>query len=299
MKNHYQILGVPHDASREDIKRAYYILAGQFHPDKDNGSEERFKEIVEAYRILSHESTRAEYDAKLSANQTENKQKTETVWQKVEKPQSPIKALLIASVPILLLLFVTYLIIMSLKGEEAGNIPASQAPPPVDSPGEIDSPPRLPQLPEKAEEISIGSAGVIAKSIPVQFSGLSMYSYGHTITNDFDYTRYQPASTPAQYIRVTFVTNNLSKTEKVIELSRFQLKDQQDRTYYPERAYNCDGKLTLGPLSHSSVNLKPSVPCDWSMLYKVAKDSSSFTLLLDMKPCTEFSCALTASEKSR
>jgi curved DNA-binding protein CbpA len=64
MKDYYDILGVPRDASQDDIKRAYRILAQQFHPDKENGSEKRFKEVNEAYRVLSGASSKMDYDRK-------------------------------------------------------------------------------------------------------------------------------------------------------------------------------------------------------------------------------------------
>lgn len=65
MKNYYHILGIAPDSPQADIKRAYRQLAVQHHPDKNNGnskSEERFKEISEAYIILSDEQARNEYD---------------------------------------------------------------------------------------------------------------------------------------------------------------------------------------------------------------------------------------------
>lgn len=62
MKDYYEILGVKSDAKRDEIKRAYHILASQFHPDKNNGNDKRFKEINEAYRVLSLDSSRSEYD---------------------------------------------------------------------------------------------------------------------------------------------------------------------------------------------------------------------------------------------
>ena len=61
MKDYYQILGVGRDASAEDIKKAYRKLAHQFHPDK-GGDEKRFKEISEAYQILSDGDKKAQYD---------------------------------------------------------------------------------------------------------------------------------------------------------------------------------------------------------------------------------------------
>jgi len=62
MKDYYTILGVTKTATEEDIKRAYRKLAHQYHPDKPGGDEKKFKEINEAYQILSDKSKRAQYD---------------------------------------------------------------------------------------------------------------------------------------------------------------------------------------------------------------------------------------------
>lgn len=64
-KDYYAILGVPRDASQEEIKKAYRRLARQYHPDTNPGNkaaEEKFKEIQEAYEVLSNPETRAKYD---------------------------------------------------------------------------------------------------------------------------------------------------------------------------------------------------------------------------------------------
>ena len=60
-KDYYQILGVSRDASEEEIKRAYRKLAHKYHPDK-GGDEKKFKEINEAYQVLSDKEKRAQYD---------------------------------------------------------------------------------------------------------------------------------------------------------------------------------------------------------------------------------------------
>lgn len=60
-KDYYKILGLEKNASQEDIKRAYRRLAHQHHPDK-GGEETKFKEINEAYQILSDPHKRAQYD---------------------------------------------------------------------------------------------------------------------------------------------------------------------------------------------------------------------------------------------
>lgn len=61
-KDYYKVLGVPRNATREDIKKAYRMLAHKFHPDKEGGNEARFKEINEAYQVLSDEKKRSQYD---------------------------------------------------------------------------------------------------------------------------------------------------------------------------------------------------------------------------------------------
>ena len=64
-RDFYQVLGVARGASQEEIQRAYRKLARTYHPDvnKDPGAEDRFKEISEAYQVLSDPATRRRYDA--------------------------------------------------------------------------------------------------------------------------------------------------------------------------------------------------------------------------------------------
>ena len=61
MKDYYKILGVEKTASVEDIKKAYRRLAHKHHPDK-GGNEQTFKELNEAYQILSNNEKRSQYD---------------------------------------------------------------------------------------------------------------------------------------------------------------------------------------------------------------------------------------------
>jgi len=63
-KDYYDILGVPRNATLDDIKKAYRELALKYHPDinKSKEAEEKFKEINEAYAVLSDQEKRKQYD---------------------------------------------------------------------------------------------------------------------------------------------------------------------------------------------------------------------------------------------
>lgn len=63
MKNYYEILGISKDATAEEIKKSYRKLSLKYHPDKNPDGEEKFKEISEAYSVLSDTSKKAHYDS--------------------------------------------------------------------------------------------------------------------------------------------------------------------------------------------------------------------------------------------
>ncbi|OIQ18674.1 MAG: hypothetical protein BM557_07065 [Flavobacterium sp. MedPE-SWcel] len=79
MINYYKILGVTATSSQAEIKKAYKVLAIQYHPDKNNGSkasEEQFKKISEAYIVLSDTAKRNAYDYSKKQYKQENRKTT-------------------------------------------------------------------------------------------------------------------------------------------------------------------------------------------------------------------------------
>lgn len=61
-KDYYETLGVNKGASKEEIKKAFYKLAHKYHPDKKEGNEAKFKQVNEAYQVLSDDAKRSRYD---------------------------------------------------------------------------------------------------------------------------------------------------------------------------------------------------------------------------------------------
>ena len=69
-KDYYKTLGIDKSASKDDIKTAFRKLAHQYHPDKGGGNEAKFKEVSEAYSVLSDDKKRQQYDTFGSAGPT-------------------------------------------------------------------------------------------------------------------------------------------------------------------------------------------------------------------------------------
>ena len=63
-KDYYKILGITKGASEDDVRKAYRKMALRYHPDKNKsaGAEEKFKEVAEAYEVLSDKKKRDIYD---------------------------------------------------------------------------------------------------------------------------------------------------------------------------------------------------------------------------------------------
>jgi len=94
-KDYYKTLAVTKTATADDIKKSYRKLARKYHPDANQGdpkAEARFKEISEAYTVLSDEGRRKEYDEARSlfggGVRNGKKEKNEKNWKKDNRGQT-------------------------------------------------------------------------------------------------------------------------------------------------------------------------------------------------------------------
>nr|XP_012603036.1 sterile alpha motif domain-containing protein 13 isoform X1 [Microcebus murinus] len=92
MVNYYKVLGVPQNASSSDIKKAYHQLALQVHPDKNpenkEAAEEKFKQVAEAYEVLSDAKKRNDYDkSRRNHTKRENRQDGRCVFTDKTHPE--------------------------------------------------------------------------------------------------------------------------------------------------------------------------------------------------------------------
>lgn len=87
--NHYQLLGIPNNASVRQVKSAYRSMAKRFHPDANKGSEaaaELFRQLNNAYRILSDEKLRKNYDREITLQQQVQASQQTTKQEQTVKP---------------------------------------------------------------------------------------------------------------------------------------------------------------------------------------------------------------------
>lgn len=71
LKSPWEVLNLKPNSSEREIKRAYIELVKQYHPDKTNGNDEKFKEVQNAFEILSDPLKRKEYFSSQSVNRKE------------------------------------------------------------------------------------------------------------------------------------------------------------------------------------------------------------------------------------
>jgi curved DNA-binding protein CbpA len=100
MKDFYKILGVKENASEEEIRERWVELTKHYHPDRgeDKVSEEKIREINEAYQVLKHSSTRVEYDLSRTYGPKNREKKRKSYFKRLIVPASILIIIIIFSV---------------------------------------------------------------------------------------------------------------------------------------------------------------------------------------------------------
>jgi curved DNA-binding protein CbpA len=260
-QNYYNLLGVEHDSSKDEIIRAYRILAHQYHPDKNNSSEKRFLEINKAYRVLSDDSSRKNYNKKL-------KEKKDNV----SSSNSRIK-IDSSNFYILGLILIIYLIHL-LFGfwENSENKPASN-----------DYPNELILLNDFNYYVDLGD-GI---TNPHDFSFTQEWAtVGEVLEKDevfpVNSSQYRAHRTNGLFaVAFISVTNN-GKKEKKITLSDFSFIDTEERVYQEYfdtlnpldiiSVYN-NNNIPVPVISNeSTLIIQPGIEEKLALIFEIAKD---------------------------
>lgn len=100
MRDFYKILGLKEDASEEEIRERWIELTKQYHPDRgqESTSDEKIREINEAYQVLKHSSTRVEYDLKRTFSQRNRRRKRTVHFKRWGVPASILIILIVVGV---------------------------------------------------------------------------------------------------------------------------------------------------------------------------------------------------------
>lgn len=265
-KDYYDILGVSKNATREEIKKAYYILAHQYHPDKNNGNEKRFKEVNEAYRILYNDISKSEYDnnwEKEYSNSSKDSinNNTNSTVNKINKtykfldPKAWLKNVVIAIVTVIII----YMISSSKDDNSLGTYEINNNNNAISEANWTD--------------IQLGMD--LVNNGNISFSN-SIINYGSQLIDSkwgiFNYNK-----TQGNFVDVNLKINNEGLNSDLVSIRNFKLTDQEGRNYFPVSTINCNGVFG-NSYSENLISLKPDISCDFHLLFEVSKNSESFYL---------------------
>ncbi len=253
-EDYYEILGVPEGASKEDIKRAYHILAHQYHPDKNNGNEFRFKKINEAYRILHDDGSRFEYDRMRGQNKNYNTIKNmdgKNIFEKIGRNNKNI---------IIFIIVVVFLISLSNKINNNNETTVTEIGTNVSDQ-------------TNWTNIQLGADTISYNNISISNS---IINYGKKV-NDSKWGIFNYTTTEGGFMDVGLKLNNNDVNSAFSYIKNIKLTDQQGRNYFPVSMLNCNG-LKGNLISENYIFIKPDIPCTVHLLFEVSENSESFYL---------------------
>ena len=252
MKSYYEILEVSNDASNEEIKKAYRRLALKYHPDtnSETGSENKFKDIVEAYEILSHKASRENYDRVYSGELSGNLflyNKNDEIARKKQK----YKITSVAVILIVVLIFAAYF------GNKGRKFPAKD---PVFSR----------HLPNKDLVTSDSNTNVnnygFYPGYPYNYNPAYEFRSGNFLRLNLDYT------SDAAVKLMDSTTNECIRYVYIKAGTFFIIEDIPDGKYYTMVTYGSDWKDSLSEGRYIEKFSKNAVYKKGSFIFNFNKD---------------------------
>lgn len=287
IENYYDVLGVPLSASTEEIKRAYHLLAHQYHPDKNNGNEKRFKKINEAYRILSGNITKKEYDEGLKNKSNSNdsyeysKEKNEAKKETKSNPKTEVekeKNKYVNTILAIVIVIIGIIIVSSwAKNSSNDSSVATKEEIPVTN-----------TKTDTSEYLTIGGEPTVKDDFSLNFSwstaGQVLEKKEVLPINEYSYT--EPSTNGMFAIVIVSITNN-GKERKSISLNDFSFIDTESRIYKPylnsnemKSTFDEKGKavpVSLG-LGDIKMSIQPGIEEKRAIIFEIAKDIKSASL---------------------
>ena len=290
--NYYNLLGISQNATDEEIKIAFRKLVHQYHPDKNNGDDKKFKEINNAYQILSDKYKRKDYDSSLEkeskpdsetnkndfkdTNQTNNSETTHNSENTINNEEWNIQEKIIAAVVIF-----GVILTIGLIGDNKINNNSDLS---------TDNTTTTSVYSTKKEDIYLTLGG-----IPIQHDSFSMkfdwYTYGETLESNevvFENSYLENPHTNGTFAIMFLSVKNEGLEKRSIYLNNFSFKDDVGREYKPYYSYTKYSNTKKAVYSYDEKRKKVYLSSDLildieekiAILFEVSKETKAGNLMV-------------------
>jgi len=282
IEDYYNILGISRNSSMDDIKKAYHILAHQYHPDKNNGNEKRFKKINEAYRILSGAGTKKEYDEELRKRDNNKSTGFKNTNQENKQNKTEIEKNKYINTYIAVIVVIVGIIIVSVSTNSSDKPMVEDDQTVSDVTSKID----------EGTYLIIGGDPIVNDDFSLRFS---WFTYGEvleagkevSVKNEY---LYDEPHTNGMFAIAVISIKNTGKERKLISLDDFSLVDAENRIYKPyynyalfeqvQSSFDEKGKAVpiVSVFDDILISIQPGIEEKRAIIFEIAKDIKSASL---------------------